>query len=131
MRLYSAVISGGVLGSVLRWLMAVIVPVAAGGFPWPTFLVNIIGSFVIGFFSTLSGPDGRLFVGPNTRLFVMTGICGGFTTFSSFAVEMLRFVQAGDVRAAVIYLVASVPAWLISVWLGDVVARRLNNPTGL
>jgi CrcB protein len=79
----------------------------------------------------MTGPDGRLFVSPRTRQFVMTGICGGFTTFSGFAIEMLRFVQAGDARQAAVYLAVSVPGWLVAVWLGDIAARRLNNRTGL
>jgi fluoride exporter len=126
MSLYGAVIAGGILGSLLRWLVALVLPAAVGGFPWATFVANVTGSFVIGFYSSLTGPDGRVFAGPRTRQFVMTGICGGYTTFSGFAVEMLRFVQSGDARSALIYLAASVPGWLIAVWLGDVAARRLN-----
>ena len=62
----------------------------------------------------------------------MTGFCGGYTTYSGFAVEMLRFVQSGDGRQALIYLAASVPSWLVAVWLGDIAARRLNgNRMGL
>ena len=131
--MYAAVILGGVLGSLLRWLVAIAVPQLVGGFPWPTFIANVTGSFVIGFFSTLTSPDGRVFAGPRIRQFVMTGICGGYTTFSGFAVEMMRFVQAGDLRAAAIYFAASLPGWLIAVWLGDELARQLNsfNRTGL
>jgi len=127
MSMYLAVIAGGILGSLMRWLVALVLPTLAGAFPWATFIANVSGSFVIGFFSTLTGPDGRVFVGPRARQFVMTGICGGYTTFSGFAVEMLRFLQAGDGRQAVIYLAASVPGWLIAVWLGDVAAGRLND----
>jgi fluoride exporter len=129
MSLYFAVIAGGILGSLLRWLVALALPQLAGGFPWPTFVANVTGSFVIGFFSTLTGPDGRVFAGPRARQFVMTGICGGYTTFSGFAVEMLRFVEARDGRQAVIYLAASILSWLAAVWLGDVAARRLNRMT--
>jgi len=126
MSLYGAVIAGGIAGSLMRWLAALILPSVEGGFPWPTLFANITGSFIIGFYAGLTGPDGRLFVGPRTRQFVMTGICGGYTTFSGFAIEMLRFVQAGDSLRAAVYLAVSV-----TVWLGDIAARRLNNRTGL
>jgi CrcB protein len=131
MSLYAAVIAGGVIGSLLRWFAALILPVAAGGFPWPTLFVNITGSFVIGLYSGLTGPDSRVIVDPRTRQFVMTGICGGYTTFSAFSIEMLRFVQAGDLRQAAVYLAVSVITWLVAVWLGDIAARRLNKRTGL
>lgn len=131
MSLYFSVITGGILGSLLRWLVALVLPAIDGGFPWPTLFANVTGCFIIGFYAALTGPDGRLFVDPRTRQFVMTGICGGYTTFSGFTVEMLRFVQGGDVRQAAVYLVVSVTTWLLAVWLGDITARRLNNRTGL
>ena len=130
MSLYSAVIAGGIIGSLMRWLVALVLPAVAGGFPWPTLFANVTGSFIIGFYAGMTGPDGRLFVSPRTRQFVMTGICGGYTTFSGFAIEMLRFLQAGDARQAAVYLAVSVPGWLVAVWLGDIAARRLNNRTG-
>ena len=131
MSLYFSVIAGGILGSLLRWVVALVLPAIDGGFPWPTLFANVTGSFIIGFYAALTGPDGRLFVDPRTRQFVMTGICGGYTTFSGFTVEMLRFVQGGDLRQAAIYLGVSVLSWLLAVWLGDIAARRLNNRTGL
>jgi len=108
-----------------------VLPQVAGGFPWPTLFVNVTGSFVIGLYAGLTGPDGRLFVDPRVRQFVMTGICGGYTTFSAFSIEMLRFVQDGDRKQAAIYLGVSVITWLVAVWLGDIAARRLNNRGGL
>ena len=131
MNLYAAIVAGGILGSLMRWLTALLVPMAAGGFPWPTLFANVAGSFIIGFYAQLTGPDGRLLVDPRTRQFVMTGICGGYTTFSGFAIEMLRFVQAGDRGLAAGYLVVSVTGWLLAVWLGDIAARRLTNRRGL
>jgi CrcB protein len=129
--LYAYVIAGGIVGSLMRWLAALVLPAIAGGLPWPTLFANVTGSFIIGLYAGLTGPDGRLFVDPRTRQFVMTGICGGYTTFSGFAVEMLRFVQAGDTRQAALYLGVSVASWLAAVWLGDIAARRLNNRGGL
>ena len=131
MSLYFSVIAGGILGSLLRWVVALVLPAIDGGFPWPTLFANVTGSFIIGFYAALTGPNGRLFVDPRTRQFVMTGICGGYTTFSGFTVEMLRFVQGGALRQAAIYLGVSVVSWLLAVWLGDTAARRMTNRTGL
>lgn len=131
MRLYGAVIAGGVLGSLLRWIVGLVLPAAAGGFPWATLVANVTGCFVIGFYAALTGPDGRLFVDPRTRQFVMTGICGGYTTFSGFSLEMLHFLQSGDMRQALLYLGVSLAGWLTAVWLGDIAAQRLNNRAGL
>jgi len=118
---------GGVLGSLLRWLVSLALPPIEGGLPWATLVANASGCLVIGFYAALTGPDGRLFVGPRTRQFVMTGICGGYTTFSGFSLETFRFLSAGDWRPSVLYLVLSLASWLLAVWLGDILASRLNN----
>lgn len=125
--LYAVVTLGGVIGSLLRWLVSFALPFIEGGLPWATFAANASGCFVIGFYAALTGPDGRLFVGPRMRQFVMTGICGGYTTFSGFSLETFRFLTAADPRSAAIYIALSLASWLASVWLGDVLASRLNN----
>jgi CrcB protein len=125
--LYGMVTLGGIIGSLLRWAVSLALPVTQSGLPWGTFFANATGCFVIGFYATLTGPYGRLFVGPRTRQFVMTGICGGYTTFSSFSLETVRFVLSGDGYSAVLYLLISLASWLVAVWLGDVLAERLNN----
>jgi CrcB protein len=124
--LYAAVIAGGVLGSLMRWIVALVLPPSLAGVPWPTLFANVTGCFIIGFFATLSAPDGRLFAGPRTRQFVMTGICGGYTTFSGFSLETFRFFADGDHRAAIVYIVVSLITWFAAVWLGDALASRLN-----
>jgi len=127
--LYACVAAGGVLGSVARYLASLLIP-AVSGFPYPTLFVNIIGSFIIGFYSTLSGPDGRLFASTRQRQFVMTGFCGGYTTFSAFSLETVRLLRGGMTRTALLYIAVSVVTWLVAVWLGHMLASRLNRLKG-
>jgi CrcB protein len=127
--LYAYVIAGSVLGGIARYAASLwILPVA--GFPLATLFVNIVGSFIIGFYGTLSGPDGRLFATVRQRQFVMTGFCGGFTTFSSFSLETVRLLQAGMTHTALLNISISVVTWLFSVWLGHAAASRLNRLKG-
>jgi fluoride exporter len=127
--LYGCVAAGGVLGSVARYLAGLLIPVVSG-FPYPTLFVNITGSFIIGFYSTLSGPDGRLFASTRQRQFVMTGFCGGYTTFSAFSLETVRLLRGGMDHTALIYIAVSVVTWLVAVWLGHMLASRLNRLKG-
>jgi len=127
--LYACVAAGAVLGSLARYIAALLIPVVSG-FPWPTLFVNITGSFVIGFYATLSGPDGRLFASAQQRQFVMTGFCGGYTTFSAFSLESVRLLRTGEARTALLYIGISVVTWLVAVWLGHTLAARLNRLKG-
>jgi CrcB protein len=92
--------------------------------------VNVVGSFIIGFFGTLTSPDGRLFVGGTTRQFVMTGFCGGFTTFSSFSLNTLNLLNDGEFLYAGGNILGSVTLCLISVWLGSISAAAINQLKG-
>lgn len=124
---YVAVALGSIVGGVARYLASVLFASQFGSsFPWATLFVNIVGSFIIGFYATLTGPDGRLFVSPRQRQFVMVGICGGYTTFSAFSLETLRLVQSGDIRAASVNLLVSIVGWMTAVWLGHALAARFN-----
>ena len=123
--LYACVAAGGVLGSVARYLAGLAIPLISG-FPLATLFVNITGSFIIGFYSTLSGPDGRWLASTRQRQFVMTGFCGGYTTFSSFSLETFRLLHAGMRATALTNIAVSVVTWLVAVWLGYALANRLN-----
>lgn len=99
-------------------------------FPWGTLLVNVAGSFVIGFFATATAPDGRIFVGSDARQFVMSGICGGFTTFSSFSLQTLNLARDGEMLLAGANIAGSVALCLVAVWLGHIAAVALNQLKG-
>jgi CrcB protein len=127
MMTYLWVALGGALGSVARfWCSGIVARTIGGTFPWGTMVVNVVGSFVIGFFATLTGPDGRFLVAPDARAFVMIGICGGYTTFSSFSLQTLALAQDGEWLQVGGNIVLSVVLCLLSVWLGHIVAASLN-----
>jgi len=118
---------GGALGSIARfWLSGLIAQRVGETFPWGTILVNVSGSFVIGFFATLTDPDGRWLVGPMARQFVMIGICGGYTTFSSFSLQTLNLVRDGEWLWAGGNIILSVILCLGAVWIGHILAMSLN-----
>lgn len=122
---------GSALGGMARYGCSSLVANAFGqAFPWGTLLVNVLGSFVIGFFATLSGPDGRLLVASDARQFVMVGLCGGYTTFSSFSLQTLNLAQDGEMLGAGMNIAGSVVLCLAAVWLGHVAAAALNAVKG-
>jgi CrcB protein len=88
--------------------------------------VNVLGSFLIGLYASLSEPDGRLLASPAQRQFVMAGFCGGFTTFSIFSLETLLLVDRQEFGPAIIYVAVSVALWLVSVWIGYGIGSKLN-----
>lgn len=131
MLLYLLIAAGGALGSVARfWLNGVVSTRFGETFPWGTLLVNVSGSFVIGFFATLTGPDGRVFVSGHGRQFFMTGVCGGYTTFSSFSLQTLNLADDGEWAQAGGNIALSVVSCLGAVWLGHVAAAAINNLKG-
>jgi CrcB protein len=118
---------GSALGGVARyWASGIAARLMGETFPWGTLAINVIGSFVIGFFGTLTGPDGRIFVGSTARQFVMIGICGGFTTFSSFSLQTLNLVSDSEWLSAGGYVGGSVSLCLVAVWAGHAVGIGLN-----
>ena len=116
---YFWVALGGAIGSVARLWLGVQVALLTGlAFPWGTILVNIIGSLVIGFVATLTGPNGRVVVPVEAQAFVMVGLCGGFTTFSAFSLQTLELARDGRLIYAGANVVLSVALCLTAVTLG-------------
>lgn len=127
MQSYLWIAVGSALGGVGRhWCGVMAARFLGETFPWGTLIVNIVGSLIIGFFATIAGPDGRLFVGTTARQFVMVGLCGGYTTFSAFSLQTLQLMQDGQWAYVAANIAASVVLCLLAVWLGHVAAGNLN-----
>ena len=103
---------GGAVGSVCRYLTS---RLFEASFPWATLLVNIVGSLLIGL---LVGLSSKNVISPDMKLLLVTGFCGGFTTFSTFANESFGMLKAGDVLLAALYVGLSVAIGIMAVWLG-------------
>ncbi len=128
---YLWVMIGSALGGGARyWFSGVVANWIGETFPWGTLFINVIGSVIIGFFATVTGPDGRFLVGTTGRQFVMVGVCGGFTTFSAFSLQTLNLARDGEWFRASAYIVSSLIFCLLGVWLGHVCAMALNQTRG-
>jgi CrcB protein len=117
-----AVAVGGALGTIARYELSLVEPLADGRFPWATFVANVIGSFVLGIAVvtlTETRPSGSV-----PRALVAVGFCGGLTTFSTWMVESVLLTRDGDGGVAVLYLVASLVVGFTAVALGVGAARR-------
>jgi CrcB protein len=131
MMTYLWIAIGGAIGSVGRfWLSGLIANRFGATFPWGTIIVNVTGCLVIGFFNTLTGTEGRWLVSPTTRTFFMIGICGGYTTFSSFSLQTLNLANDGEWLYAGANILYSVALCLAGVWLGHALAVYLNSMKG-
>lgn len=124
---YVAIAIGSALGGMARYFLSgVVMSMTAGTFPFGTLIVNVTGAIAIGFIATLTGPDGRLLVGAHARQFLMVGICGGYTTFSSFSLETLNLMRDGEMASAAANAAASVVLCIVAVWLGHAAAAALS-----
>jgi CrcB protein len=128
---YLVVALGGALGSVLRfglgsWIDSGATRGSGTIFPWGTIVVNITGCLVIGFFATVTSPEGRWLVPSLVRPFVMIGICGGYTTFSSFTLQTLNLWNDNQRWEALGNVLVSVVLCLVGVWLGAALAEWVN-----
>jgi CrcB protein len=127
---YLWVAIGGALGSVSRfWLSGFIASRLGEIFPWGTILVNISGSFLIGIFSALTIAEGKL--DPQSRTFavqfLMIGICGGYTTFSSFSLQTLNLLREREWLYAGGNIILSIVLCMIAVWLGFLLGSIFNS----
>lgn len=120
------VIIGGALGSLARYLVALATAPVSQSLPLGTMGINIVGSFIIGLFGTLTLAHGRFPASENVRLFVMVGLCGGFTTFSSFSLQTLDLMRKGAMINAMINVLASVVLCIGAVAAGHLLAANLN-----
>ena len=126
-KFYLVVGCGASLGAGFRYLSGLAIIGAFGlNALWTTVFVNVVGSFIIALFATLSGPDGRWLVGPLGRQFVMAGLCGGFTTFSAMSLDTFLLLLHDSWGVAVFYLCGTVIGSLFSAWLGHVTAVFIN-----
>ena len=121
---YIAVAIGGIFGCLARFgLTQLIQSVYGNEFPLATFCINVIGCFFMGFF--FYEMLDKVQVTPALRAGVLTGVIGGFTTFSTFGMETINLIEGGQTRTAFIYLSASVVCGLTAVIVGAYIARRL------
>lgn len=117
MSTYALVALGSAVGGMLRYWVGLQITEAAGAaFPWGTLAINILGSLVIGYASAWAHVH-------TVRFLVMVGLCGGFTTFSSFSLENLNLLRQGEAARAGAYAAVSLAACLGAVWLGFAIAR--------
>jgi fluoride exporter len=120
------VMIGGAIGSLARYALSVAALPISQSLPWGTIAINILGSFVIGLFGTFTLANGRFPVSEEARILVMVGLCGGFTTFSSFSLQTLDLLRSGAILRAAINVVASVVLCVLAVALGHLLAARFN-----
>ena len=118
MRAWLLVAFGGAVGSMARYGLGLMVAAIVGqAFPWGTLLINVLGSLVIGASAGLIGAGGRMEGDLTIGLLVMTGLCGGFTTFSSFSLQTLTLMRSGEPIAALAYVLASVVLCVLATFV--------------
>ena len=118
---YVWVAVGSALGGMARyWCSGFAARLIGEWFPWGTLIVNVSGSFVIGAFAALSAAEGPFLISPEQRIFVMVGLCGGYTTFSSFSLQTFSLWREGEWLWAGANCLLSFVLCLLAVWLGNV-----------
>jgi CrcB protein len=127
---YLWVAIGGALGSMTRYFVGGLVSEKTGGsFPWGTLVINVTGSFVIGILGALTAAHGKMT--PQRQLLVtqllITGVCGGYTTFSSFSLQTLNLLRDGEWLYAVGNILLSVILCMIAVWIGYLLGNKFNS----
>jgi CrcB protein len=131
---YLWVALGGALGSVGRfWLSGLVAESSqrhGSIFPWNTLIVNVTGSFLIGVLAAFTEPGGRRFLKPGGQQFLMYGVCGGYTTFSSFSLQTLNLMRDSEWLQAGGNIVLSVVLCMVAVWLGYLLGTALSATKG-
>lgn len=128
---YLLIALGSAIGGVARyWASGVIENRIGQAFPWGTLFVNVTGSFIIGFLASISAPESRFFLSPHVRGFLMIGVCGGYTTFSSFSLQTLNLARDKEWLYAGVNTILTLLLCLLSVWLGGSLAQAINPDRG-
>jgi CrcB protein len=117
---YLSIAAGGALGAAMRYLAALLIAPTPGSLPWPTLAVNVLGSFVLGYFSRAGT------LGHRQLLFVAVGFLGSLTTFSTLAFEIVQRYQSGLVALAISYLLLTFGLGSAAAWIGAEIALRFN-----
>lgn len=121
---YLAIALGGGFGALARFGLGTYVAARMGGaFPLGTFVVNVSGSFLLGFIAT--GGMGRILMAPDLKMALTVGFLGAYTTFSTWNVETLRLLEAGSYELAALNVLGSVCVGLLGAWTGVILARTL------
>jgi CrcB protein len=127
---YLAVGAGGALGAIVRYYLGTTaLGRFAAPFPTATFLINVTGSFILGFFLTLATE--KVEINPAMRLAVAVGFVGAYTTFSTFEYETIRLIEDRRLATAILNIILSFTIGLLAVWGGILLARRLEGPTAM
>jgi CrcB protein len=120
----AAIFAGGCIGTLARAGLAEGITHDAGRWPWPTFIANVAGAFLLGYFATRL--QERLPPARYRRPFLATGVCGALTTFSTLQLEILRMLDQGQIGLALGYAAASVAAGFLAVAAATVMTRRVR-----
>ena len=128
---YLWVTLGSAIGGLLRYAITRLTLTLSISFPFGTVLINVLGSFVIGYFGTLTLQSGKYPASDNLRLFVMVGICGGFTTFSSFSLQTFDLMRSGGWGRALANVVLSVVLCVGAVAAGHLLAQQSVNQAAI
>jgi len=125
-KLYALVMLGGALGSAARFAVSTWCEAKWGAnFPWGTFVVNVVGAFLIGLIFVFSESLVSSALVAQTRALLITGLLGGFTTFSAFSLQTFALLQSGRTDLAVLNVLGSVLVCLLAVWIGSLVGQAV------
>ncbi|MFM7797188.1 MAG: fluoride efflux transporter CrcB [Candidatus Nitrosotenuis sp.] len=112
---------GSSAGGALRYVISICIPTKGSSFPWGTFVVNVVGCFVMGLFIGIIQKHDLQ--NSELKLLLATGFCGGFTTFSAFAFENLELLKLGNSTTLLTYALGSVILGILAVWVGTLLVR--------